>query len=431
MDKMNYAQMTKEQLMDEEKRLKEKYEEYKARGLSLDMSRGKPDTNQLDLSIAMLDILTGKEACLSANGTDYRNYGFTDGTPEAKALFSELLEVPAENIIVMGNSSLSIMYDTMARCMLYGVPGGNGPWCKEEKVKFLCPSPGYDRHFAVCESLGIEMIYVPMTPDGPDMDIVESLVKDDAQIKGIWCVPKYSNPEGITYSDETVRRFARLQCAAPDFRIFWDNAYVVHDLYDDGDVLLNLFEEAARAGQPDIVYLFASTSKISFPGSGVAVMAASERNIKHIKSVLQVQTIGYDKLNMQRHVHFFKNAAGVKEHMKKHAAILRPKFELVLHAFERELAPCGIAEWTKPKGGYFISLNLADGCAARVYALALEAGVTLTAAGAAFPYGKDPRDRNLRIAPTYPTIEELGLAVEVLCVCCRLAAVEKQLHEKS
>ena len=423
-----YTEMSIDELREEQQKVIREYRSHVDNGLALDMSRGKPDTAQIDLSQEMLGVINTPEDCISEAGIDCRNYGLLDGIPEAKRIFSELLSVSPHNLIVLGNSSLNIMYDSMARAMLYGVVGSPRPWCKEEKIKFLCPAPGYDRHFAICQSLGIEMITVPMTPTGPDMDMVEELAASDPLIKGIWCTPKYSNPEGITYSDETVRRFARLKTAAPDFRIFWDNAYMVHDLYDEGDKLLNLMSEAELAGNADKVFIFASTSKITFPGSGVAVMAASDANIAQIKEILSVQTIGADKLNMMRHVMFFRDADGVREHMKKHAEIIRPKFELVLDAFERELGGLGIAEWTRPRGGYFISLNVLDGCATKVYDLASGSGVKLTPVGATFPYGIDPRDRNLRIAPTYPTPESLSLAVTVLCLCVRLAAISKLLE---
>lgn len=423
---MKYANMSRQQLADELSVLKKAYSDYEGMHLKLDMSRGSPCREQLDLTLGMLHNLDSAEACRTENGMDCRNYGVLDGIPEAKKLFGDLLEVPPQNVIVYGNSSLNIMYDTVARAMLYGVCGST-PWCRLEHVKFLCPAPGYDRHFAICQSLGIEMITVPMTATGPDMDMVERLVAEDESIKGIWCVPKYSNPEGIVYSAETVLRFAALKPKAKDFRIFWDNAYVIHSLYDTCDEIPNLFAEAAKAGNPDMPFIFASTSKISFPGSGVAVLAASDRNISQIKSIMTIQTIGHDKLNQLRHVRFFHDVDGLRAHMKKHAEILRPKFEYVLEAFDRELTDPGVAAWTKPRGGYFISLDVMDGTAKRVYELMQGIGVTLTKVGATFPYGVDPDDRNLRIAPSFPPLADLRVAVDALCLCVKLAAAEKLL----
>ena len=425
---MLYKEMTETQRADEYKLLCEKLDEYKRMNLKLDMSRGKPSAEQLELSQGMLGVINSPEDCFTEGGFDCRNYGVLDGIPEAKQIFSEILDVPSKNIIVAGNSSLNIMYDEIARLMLYGAAGVEEPWAKQERIKFLCPVPGYDRHFGICESLGIEMINVDMTPNGPDMNQVEELVRDPS-VKGIWCVPKYSNPEGITYSDETVQRFAALKPAAPDFRIFWDNAYIIHTFSDSDTRLLNIFDEAKKYGNEDIVLIFMSTSKISFPGSGVAVMAASDANIAHTKSKMAIQTIGYDKLNMMRHVKFFGSVDGLMDHMKKHADIIKPKFDAVLSTFENMLAPYGVANWTKPIGGYFLSLNVRQGCAKRVYELAKEAGVTLTEAGATFPYKHDPRDCNLRIAPTYPTVEEMETASAILCLCVRAAALEKMIED--
>lgn len=423
---MNYLNLTKEEATNEHAKLLKEYSEQKSRGLKLDMSRGKPGKDQLDITMGMLGVISSDVDCASSSGIDCRNYGLLDGIPEAKKLFSDLLGIKESRILVAGNSSLNLMYDTVARAMLYGVLGSEKPWAKLDKVKFLCPAPGYDRHFAICESLGIEMITVPMTADGPDMDIVEKLAASDDSIKGIWCVPKYSNPGGITYSDETVKRFAALKTAAKDFRIFWDNAYAVHDFDVDAPTkLLDIFDEAEKCGNLDKIFYFASTSKISFPGSGVAIMAASEANLAQIKKVMTVQTIGYDKINMMRHVKYFKNANGIIEHMRAHSAIIKPKFDIVLQTLENELADTGVAVWTTPKGGYFVSLDVLNGCAKRVYSLVSELGVTLTPAGATFPYGVDPDDRNIRIAPTFPPNDELKLASEILCLCVKLAALEK------
>lgn len=424
---MKYCEMSREALLAEYESLKNEYEKIKASGLKLDISRGKPCTAQLNLSDGILDILHGAEDCKTEAGFDCRNYGLFEGVPEAQKLFSELLTIPSENILLGGSSSLTFMYDTLSRAMLYGVCGSERPWCKEEKVKFICPVPGYDRHFMVTQSLGIEMVNVNMTPTGPDMDAVEELVKDPA-VKGIWCNPKYSNPDGITYSDDTVRRLASMKTAAQDFRIMWDNAYAIHDLYDKGDELLDIIEECCNAGNPDRVLCFYSTSKITYPGAGVALMAASENNLKQIKKIMMAQTINFDKLNQLRHVKFFKTPENVKAHMKKHASIIAPKFALVKEHLSRELAPRGIAKWTDPNGGYFISLFVEKGCAKRSYQLAKDAGLTLTTVGATYPYGIDPDDSNIRIAPTYPTIEELDRAMGVLTVCVKLAAAEKFLN---
>ncbi len=425
---MVYAEMTKEQLLTEKSVLEQQYAEYKAKGLKLDMSRGKPAPEQLDLSIDMLlHCLDGDYK--ASNGIDCRNYSILDGIPEAKKLFEEMLNIGDDEIIVGGNSSLQLMYDTIIRALHFGVYGGDKPWGKCEKVKFLCPVPGYDRHVAICESLGIEMIPVDYKADGPDMDVVEKLVAEDEEIKGIWCVPMYSNPTGITYSDEVVRRFAALKPAAKDFRIFWDNAYCVHHLSDDHDSLLNIIEECKKAGNPDMVFQFTSTSKISFPGGGLAVIVASKNNIDFIKNQMTVQTIGFDKLNQLRHCKYFKNFDGIKAHMKKHAAIIQPKFSVVLYVLNKEIAPLGIGKWVSPKGGYFVSFDAMEGCAKRIVSLAAEAGVVMTGAGATYPYGKDPKDSNIRIAPTFPSVDELRQAMEIFCVCVKLASVEKLLAE--
>ncbi len=427
---MNYLAMSAAQLEKEQIELLKEYKALKEKGLTIDMTRGKPCKEQLDLSENMLKVITCNADCYTDYGFDCRNYGLVDGLDYAKKIFSEIIGVPWQQIIVGGNSSLNLMYDAMARCMLYGVYGGNGPWVKMEKVKFLCPVPGYDRHFAICESLGIEMINVPLLADGPDMDLVEELIKDEA-VKGIWCVPKYSNPTGTTYSETVIKRLAAMKPASKDFRIFWDNAYAVHDLYDEGDTLIDILSECEKNGNGNLPYIFTSTSKITYPGSGVSALGASRENIDHIKSIMQKQTIGHDKMNMWRHVKYFGSADGIRAYMKKHAAILRPKFEVCQKVLSECLEDSGIALWTKPRGGYFISLNVYAGCAKRTVALAADVGVKLTDAGATYPYHRDPGDTNIRIAPSFPKIEELEAGMQVLCVCAKLASVEKLLAEKT
>lgn len=414
-----YAEMSREELLSEKASLEQRYNEFKARGLKLDMSRGKPCKEQLDLSVALNDVKD-----YVSDGVDVRNYGMLDGIPSCKKLFADLMGVKPENVIVGPTSSLNLMFDYISQCYTHGA--GSTPWCKLDKVKFLCPVPGYDRHFTILEHFGIEMINVDMKQDGPDMDAIEELVKDPS-VKGMFCVPKYSNPQGITFSDDVVRRIAALKPAAEDFRIVWDNAYCVHDLVEDGDKLLNIFDVLPEYGNDDMVVEVCSTSKITFPGAGVSAIIASDNNIKMIKSRLNAQVISYDKMNQHRHVVFFGDANGVLNHMKKHAAILKPKFDIVIKTLNEELAGKGIASWFAPKGGYFISLDVMDGCAKRVGELCKEAGVTLTSVGATYPYGKDPNNKNIRIAPSFPPVDELSLAAELLCICTRLAAAEKLL----
>lgn len=423
-----YKEMSKEELQALRTELEKAYEDAKGKGLKLDMSRGKPSAAQLDMTMPIMNILDEESLLITEAGMDCRNYGILEGIPEARALMGEMMGVPADNVIVCGNASLSIMYDTVSRSMTHGVCGST-PWCKLDKVKFLCPAPGYDRHFAITKHFGIEMITIPMTTTGPDMDLVEKYVNEDESVKGIWCVPKYSNPQGVTYSDETVKRFAALKPAAEDFRIFWDNAYVIHDLYeDDRDELLEILGECEKADNPDMVYEFASTSKVSFAGGGIAAIASSKRNLDFIKQSMTIQTIGYDKINQLRHVKYFKNLDGLKEQMKKQAAMLRPKFEAVLSTFEKELGGLGIAEWIRPKGGYFISFESMEGCAKKIVAKCKEAGVVLTGAGATYPYGMDPKDSNIRIAPSYPTPEEMAQAAELFVLCVKLVSVETLLN---
>lgn len=424
-----YTQMSKDELRSLKSELEQQYEEIKGKGLSLDMSRGKPSAEQLDISMGMMDVLRSDTDLKCETGVDCRNYGVIDGIPEAKRLLGEMSEVDPDHIIIYGNSSLNVMFDTVARCMSHGVLGST-PWNKLDQVKFLCPVPGYDRHFAITEYFGIEMINIPMLSTGPDMDMVEELVNTDPAVKGIWCVPKYSNPQGITYSDETVRRFARLKPAAEDFRIFWDNAYCIHHLYDDDqDFLIEILGECERAGNPNMVYKFTSTSKVSFPGSGIAAVAASEENLKDFRTYMKFQTIGHDKLNQLRHVRFFKDINGLHEHMRKHAELVRPKFEIVEKKLEEQIGGLGIGTWTNPKGGYFISFDSMEGCAKEIVKKAKEAGVVLTGAGATYPYGRDPKDSNIRIAPTYPTLEELAMATDIFILSVKLASVEKLLAE--
>lgn len=423
-----YQEMTKEELLVEKAALEKQFEEIKAQNLKLDMSRGKPSAEQLDLSMDMLDVLDSKSVLKSENGMDLRNYGILDGIPEAKRLMAEMMGCDAKNVIVYGNSSLNIMYDQIARAMSLGLCG-NTPWSKLEKVKFLCPVPGYDRHFAITELFGIEMINIPLFEEGPDMDMVEEYVNNDPAVKGIWCVPKYSNPAGTSYSNETVRRFANLKPAAADFRIFWDNAYCVHHLYKDKQVeILDILSACEEAGNPDMVFEFCSTSKVTFPGAGVAAIATSENNIADIKKQMTIQTIGHDKVNQLRHVMYFKNFDGIKAHMMKQADIMRPKFEMLDELLTAEIASRGIGSWVNPVGGYFICFEALEGCAKDIIGKCKEAGVTMTGAGAPFPYGKDPKDSTIRIAPTFPSVEELRQAAEVFVVCVRLASVNKLIE---
>lgn len=423
-----YKDMSKDELLTLKAALLEEYKEEQAKGLSLNMARGKPGFSQLALSMGMLDEINSSSDMRTLLGNDTRNYGDLDGIGECRQLMADMMEVKKENIIVYGNSSLNVMYDTVSRSMTHGV-NGSTPWCKLDKVKFLCPVPGYDRHFKITEFFGIEMINIPLLEDGPDMDLVEEYVNNDPAVKGIWCVPKYSNPTGIVYSDEVVRRFAVLKPAAEDFRIFWDNAYCIHHLYEEKDFLLEILEECEKAGNPDLAYKFLSTSKVSFPGSGIAAVAASPRNLEDIKKHMSIQTIGHDKINQLRHVRFFKDIEGMHEHMKKHAEILRPKFEAVENTLEKEIGGLGIGEWTNPKGGYFISFESMEGCAKAIVAKAAEAGVKMTDAGATYPYGKDPHDSNIRIAPSFPTLEELQTATEIFVLSVKLVSVEKLLAE--
>ena len=427
---MQYNDMSKEELLALKESLNKEYAEAKAKGLALDMSRGMPSAKQLDVSLGLLDTINSSSDLKALDGTDCRNYGVLDGIPEAKKLMADMMGTTPDHVIVYGNASLNIMYDQISRAYTHGILG-NTPWCKLDKVKFLCPVPGYDRHFAITERFGIEMINIPMSEAGPDMGMVEEYVSKDASVKGIWCVPKYSNPQGYTYSEETVKRMAALKPAAEDFRIFWDNAYVIHDLYDDNkDEIADIISECEKAGNPDMVFEFASTSKVSFPGSGIAALATSANNIADIKKQLTIQTIGHDKLNQLRHVRFFKDINGLKEHMRKHAEFMRPKFEAVESVLEEELGGLGIGSWTEPKGGYFISFEAMDGCAKAIVAKCKEAGVKLTGAGATFPYGKDPKDSNIRIAPSFPTPEEMKQAADLFVLCVKLVSVEKLLENK-
>lgn len=424
-----YCELSKEKLQEMLAELKAEYNTVKESGLNLDMSRGKPGLDQLEITAELMDVLHADSELKSRTGLDCRNYGELTGIEEARELLGDMMGVSSENVIVYGNSSLNVMYDTVSRSYTHGVMGST-PWCKLDNVKFLCPVPGYDRHFAITEFFGIEMINIPMNEEGPDMDLVEKYVNEDESVKGIWCVPKYSNPTGLTYSAQTVKRFAALKPAAKDFRIYWDNAYVIHDLYaDDKDELLDIFEECRKYGNEDIVYQFASTSKVSFPGSGIAGMSASKANLEFVKKQLTVQTIGHDKLNQLRHCRYFNNFSDLLNHMMKHAELLKPKFAAVLDTLEDELKDTGIASWTNPKGGYFISFTVMNGCAKRIVAMCKEAGLVLTGAGAPFPYGKDPDDSNIRIAPSYPTPAELLDASKVLVLCTKVACIEKMLSE--
>lgn len=428
---MQYVDMSKEDLLETKASLEKEYEKAKGLHLSLNMARGKPAPDQLDISRGLLDVVNSKSDLTALDGTDCTNYGNVNGIMECRQLFADVLGTNAENVLVHGNSSLNIMYDQIARGYAFGYLGET-PWCKLDKVKWLCPAPGYDRHFRVTEHFGFELITVPMTENGPDMDVVEQYVNNDPEVKGIWCVPKYSNPSGVSYSEETVKRLANLKPTAKDFRIFWDNAYCEHHLFGDRkiDEVPDILSVCEKAGNPDMVFEFASTSKISFPGSGVAVMAASVANLDDVRKSLNCQTIGHDKINQLRHVRFFKDAEGFRKHMEKHAEYIRPKFDAVLRIFDEELSGLGIGSWTNPNGGYFISFDSLDGCAKEIVAKCKEAGVTLTGAGATYPYGKDPKDSNIRIAPTYPSVEEIEQAAKLFALCVKLVSIDKLLAAK-
>ena len=424
-----YKELTKDELLTVKAALEEEYKTLESKGLKLNMARGKPGFTQLDLCEPMLDIINSASDMKTMMGNDTRNYGDLDGIGECRHLMADMMSVKKENVIVCGNSSLNVMYDTISRSFTFGV-NGSTPWFKLDKIKFLCPVPGYDRHFKITETFGIEMINIPLYDDGPDMDMVEEYVNNDPAVKGIWCVPKYSNPTGISYSDEVVRRFAALKPAAEDFRIYWDNAYCIHHLYEDTqDEILNILDECEKAGNPNMVYIFSSTSKISFPGSGVSAIASSVENIDYILSRMTVQTIGHDKINQLRHARFFKDINGLNEHMKKHAELLRPKFAAVLDALDSEIAGLEIGSWIKPRGGYFISFDSMPGCAKAIVSMCKDLGVVMTGAGATFPYGKDPKDSNIRIAPTFPSVEEMKEAAQVFVLCVKLVSVNKILAD--
>ena len=428
-DMKPYKELTKNELLTVKAALEEEYKTLEAKGLKLNMARGKPGFTQLDLCEPMLDIINSASDMKTMMGNDTRNYGDLDGIGECRSLMADMMSVKKENVIVCGNSSLNVMYDTISRSFTHGV-NGSTPWFKLDKIKFLCPVPGYDRHFKITETFGFEMINIPLYDDGPDMDMVEEYVNNDPAVKGIWCVPKYSNPTGISYSDEVVKRFAALKPAAEDFRIYWDNAYCIHHLYEDTqDEILNILDECEKAGNPNMVYIFSSTSKISFPGSGVSAIASSVENINYILSRMTVQTIGHDKINQLRHARFFKDINGLNAHMKKHAELLRPKFAAVLDALESEIAGLEIGTWIKPRGGYFISFDSMPGCAKAIVSMCKDLGVVMTGAGATFPYGKDPKDSNIRIAPTFPSVEEMKEAAEVFVLCVKLVSVNKLLAE--
>lgn len=422
-----YEKMATQELEKLLSELLEEYNGYVKKGLKLDMSRGKPNGQQLDLAMGMLDTVSSALGATSDSGVDCRNYGTLEGIPEVRRMLADMLEVHEDEVMIGGNSSLNLMFDAVSRAITLGVYGSDKPWCKEPEIKFVCPVPGYDRHFAICQHFGIKMIPVEMNDEGPDMDAVEELVNNDPAVKGIWCVPKYSNPTGITYSKSVVERFARLRPAARDFRIFWDNAYTIHGIYDQEDKLENLFELLKKNGKENMIFIFGSTSKISFAGAGLSAMAGSRANIQLTQQQLTIQTIGYDKISQLMHARFFKDFDGIKAHMKKNAQLLRPKFSMIDSIMTNELGPLEIARWSKPNGGYFISLDTAPNCAKRTIHLCELAGVKLTGAGAAFPYGIDPHDRNIRIAPSYPTVEELELATKLLCLCVKIATVEYYL----